>query len=114
MVTCTCTHFVTCTYTFCQDICLIEGDTMNLLYGELSKWKSFRNYAFAISLFLALGSPVNAATMSSPDGQIILTIETTTDESNPPTPHLVYQVSFRGKVLVEPSALRLDLEGQPP
>src|SRR5258708_17098922 len=93
---------------------LIEGDTMNLLYGELSKWKSFRNYAFAIHLDYALGSPVNAATVCSHDGRLILTIETTTEGTNPPTPHLVYQVSFRGKVLVEPSALRLDLEGQPP
>jgi len=87
---------------------------MNLLYGELSNWKSFRKYAFSISLFLAIGSSVNAATVSSPDGRLILTIETTTEGTNPPTPHLAYQVSFRGKVLVEPSALRLDLEGQPP
>ena len=87
---------------------------MNLLYGELSKWKSFRKYASSISLFLALGSSVNAATLSSPDGRLILTIETTTEGTNPPTTHLVYQLSFRGKLLVEPSALRLDLEGQPP
>ena len=88
---------------------------MNLLYGELSNWKSFRKYASSISLFLlALGSSVNAATVSSPDGRLILTIETTTEGTNPPTPHLVYQLSFRGKLLVEPSALRLDLEGQPP
>src|SRR5258706_15567303 len=87
---------------------------MNLLYGELSNWKSFRKYAFSISLFLAIGSSVNAATVSSPDGRLILTIETTTEGTNPPTPHLAYQVSFRGKVLVQPSALRLDLESQPP
>jgi alpha-glucosidase len=89
-------------------------DTMNLVNGELSKWKSLRKYAFSISLFLALGWSVNAATVSSPDGRLILTIETTTEGTNPPTPHLVYQLSFRGKLLVEPSALRLDLEGQPP
>ncbi len=87
---------------------------MNMLYGELSKWKSFRKYAFSISLFLALGSSVNAATVSSPDGRLILTIETTTEGTNPPTPHLVYQLAFRGKLLIEPSALRLELEGQPP
>ena len=87
---------------------------MNLLYGELSKWKSFRKYAFSISLSLALGSSVNAATVSSPDGRLVLTIETTTEGTNPPTPHLVYQLSFQGKLLIEPSALRLDLEGQPP
>jgi alpha-glucosidase len=87
---------------------------MNLLDGKLSTWKSFRKYAFSISLFLALGSSVNAATVSSPDGRLVLTIETTTEGTNPPTPHLVYQLSFQGKLLIEPSALRLDLEGQPP
>lgn len=86
---------------------------MNLLYGELSNWKSFRKYGFSISLFLALGSSVNAATVSSPDGRLILTIETTTEGTNPPTPHLVYQLAFRGKLLIEPSALRLDLKGHP-
>ena len=87
---------------------------MILLYGELSKWESFWKYAFTISLYLALGSSVNAATVSSPDGRLVLTIDTTTDGATPPTPHLIYQLSFRGKLLVEPSALRLDLEGQPP
>ena len=72
---------------------------MNLVYGELPKWKSFRKYAFSISLFLALGSSVNAATVASPDGRLILTIETTTEGTNPPTPHLVYQLSFRGELL---------------
>jgi alpha-glucosidase len=74
----------------------------------------FANTHPSISLFLALGSSVNAATVSSPDGRLTLTIETTTEETNPPTTHFVYQLSFRGKLLVEPSALRLDLEGQPP
>jgi alpha-glucosidase len=87
---------------------------MNMLNGELSKWKSFRKYAFSISLFLALGSSVNATTVSSPDGRLVLTIQITTDGANPPTPHLFYQLSFRGKLLIEPSALRLDLEGQSP
>src|ERR1700756_3553201 len=87
---------------------------MNLLDGKLSKWKSLQKYAFSISLFLALGSSVNAATVSSPDGRLILTIETATEGTNSPTPHLVYQLSFQGKSLIEPSALRLDLEGQPP
>jgi alpha-glucosidase len=85
---------------------------MNLIYRELSKWKSFGKYAFSISLFLALGSSVNAATVTSPDGRLILTIETTTEGTNPPSPHLVYQLSFQGKSLIEPSGLRLDLEGQ--
>src|SRR6266481_4622090 len=84
------------------------------LREEILTWKSFCKYGFSIFLFLALGSPANAVTVSSPDGRLVLTIDTTTDGANPPTAHLVYQLSFRGKLLVEPSALRLDLEGQPP
>src|ERR1700716_2073235 len=95
-------------------IFFVIEDTMNMLYGELSKWESFRKYAFSISLFLALGSSVNAATVSSPDGRLILTIETTTNGATPPTPRLVYQLSFRRNLLVEPAALQLDLEGRPP
>jgi alpha-glucosidase len=87
---------------------------MNLLCGELSKWKSFRKYALSISLLFVFGLPVNAATVSSPDGRLVLTIQITTDGANLPTRHLVYQLSFRGKLLIEPSALRLDLEGQSP
>ena len=120
MVTCTCTHLDRCNVHvhvvsryFCD-----RGHDDQKLYGKLSKWKSFRKYAFSISLFLALGLSVNAAsenaaTVSSPDGRLTLTIETTTEGTNPPSPHLVYQLSSRGKLLVEPSALRLDLEGQP-
>jgi alpha-glucosidase len=89
-------------------------DPMNLPYGQLSNWKSFRKYAFSISLFLIFGLPINGATVSSPDGRLLLTIDTATDGTNPPTQHLVYQMSFRGKLLIGPSALRLDLEGQPP
>ena len=86
----------------------------NLLKGG-SKW-SFHKYAIFISLLLAFGSLLNAATVTSPDGRLILTIETTAtaDGKNASTPHLVYQLSFRGKLLIESSALRLDLEGQPP
>jgi alpha-glucosidase len=60
----------------------------------------------------ALAAP---ATVSSPDGRLTLIIDTTSEgETSSSQQHLVYQVSFRGKVLIEPSALRLDLEGQPP
>src|SRR6266481_1746818 len=84
------------------------------LREEILTWKSFCKYGFSIFLFLALGSPANAVTVSSPDGRLVLTIEATTDGTNPPTPRLVYKVSFRGKQLIEASALRLDLEGQHP
>jgi alpha-glucosidase len=87
---------------------------MNLLYGKSPKWKSFRKYAFSLFLLLVLGSSVKATTVSSPDGRLILTIETTAEGTTPPTPHLVYQLAFRGKLLIESSTLRLDLEGQPP
>src|SRR5258708_20512828 len=86
---------------------------MMSLRKEILTWKSLCKYVFSIFLFLALGLPVNAATVSSPDGRLVLTIETTTGGANPPTPHLVYQLSFRGKVLVQPSVLRLDVDDQP-
>ena len=92
---------------------LQNADMMNLLNGGLLKW-SFCKYAFLISLFLAFGPLVNAATLSSPDGRLVLAIETTIEGNDPPTPHLVYQLAFRGKLLIEPSVLRLDLESQPP
>jgi alpha-glucosidase len=70
------------------------------------------------SLFLVLLTAIvpqsNAATLTSPDGRIVLTIETVTNTATPPVQELVYRVTFRGKSLVENSALRLELEGQSP
>ena len=64
------------------------------------------------------------ATLRSPNGQLAITFRTvaitpTEDDARKiePAPaggQLVYEISFRGKSLVEPSALRLDLGGQPP
>ena len=87
---------------------------MKVIGGELLTWRVFGRYALLVSLFLAFEARLHAATVSSPDGRLILTIETTTYGTNPPRPHLIYQLSFRGKLLIEPSALRLDLENQPP
>jgi alpha-glucosidase len=62
--------------------------------------------------------------LRSPNGQLAITFRTvaitpTEDDGRKVEPapaggQLVYEVSFRGKSLVEPSALRLDLSGQPP
>ena len=65
-------------------------------------------------LFLALGSRAFAATLSSPDGRLVFTIETTAAEGNSSPQRLVYEVAFRGKPVIQQSALQLDLEGQPP
>jgi alpha-glucosidase len=65
-------------------------------------------------LLLALAARAHAATVSSPDGRLLLTVDTASDGTAPSGRHLVYQISFRGKPLIEQSALRLDLEGQPP
>jgi alpha-glucosidase len=69
-----------------------------------------------------------AATLSSPNGLLAITFQTV--ERRPPAGpggqaapgkvpapaggQLVYTVSFQGKLLIEPSALRLDLQGQTP
>ncbi len=55
------------------------------------------------------------AVVNSPDGRLAISFRTVAQ--NQPAPaggQLVYMVSFQGKPLIEPSALRLDLKGQPP
>src|SRR6266576_5950646 len=74
----------------------------------------FHKLTFLTWLVLAFGAPATAATVSSPDGRLVLTIETIATEGNPVGQRLVYKVSFSGKQLIEASALRLDLEGQSP
>jgi alpha-glucosidase len=65
---------------------------------------------------LALASLSHAETLSSPDGRLVLVIETQPPASaaDSASGQLVYRVAFRGKSLVEQSALRLELEGQRP
>lgn len=56
-----------------------------------------------------------AAVLKSPDGRLQLTFRTVSkDEPAPEGGQLVYEVSFQGKPLIEPSALRLELQGQRP
>jgi len=74
----------------------------------------FHRLTFLTWLVLAFGAPATAASVSSPDGRLVLTLETIATEGNPVAQRLVYKVSFRGKQLIEASALRLDLEGQSP
>ena len=57
---------------------------------------------------LAAGAQPGAAVLRSPDGRLAITFQTVSGGG------LVYDVSFQGKSLVAPSALRLDLKDQPP
>jgi alpha-glucosidase len=70
-------------------------------------------------------SPGKAVVLDSPDGRLAITFQTISDaasnRANPVNPQnqsarapsqLVYAVSFQGKALLDPSALRLDLQGQ--
>lgn len=55
------------------------------------------------------------ARLQSPDGRIKITFHTVLkDRPSPSGGQLVYSVSFRGKPLIEDSAMSLELEGQPP
>jgi alpha-glucosidase len=81
---------------------------------RLSNPSVFHKLTFLTWLVLAFGPPATAANVSSPDGRLVLTIETIATDGNPVAQRLVYKVSFRGKQLIEASALRLDLEGQSP
>ncbi len=65
------------------------------------------------SLFF-FGLTAWAETLSSPDGRLVLVIETSASAANPQESQLVYRVTFRGKPLVDQSTLRLELEGQHP
>jgi alpha-glucosidase len=69
----------------------------------------------ALLLFLSVGafhSSASAQTVSSPDGRLVLTIEAAPNRATPEASPLTYQAAFRGKLLIERSALRLEFEGQ--
>jgi alpha-glucosidase len=91
-----------------------NGDLMIIRNRRLSNPSVFYRLTFLTWLVLAFGARATAANVSSPDGRLVLTIETIATEGNPVAQRLVYKVSFRGKQLIEASALRLDLEGQSP
>ncbi len=75
----------------------------------------------------AFGQP-GVASLNSPDGRLTITFETVASSQpgrrgrqaspasqvSPDGGSLVYLVNFQGKSLFQPSALRLDLKGQPP
>src|SRR3990172_3673486 len=64
----------------------------------------------------ALSSPqIGSSTLKSPDGNLVITFETVDgDKPSPAGGKLVYAVSFRGKQLIDRSALSLELQGQRP
>ena len=62
----------------------------------------------------ASAQPVPAA-LRSPDGSLVISFETLQNKQpNPAGGQLVYSVTFQRKPLIEPSVLRLDLEGARP
>jgi alpha-glucosidase len=73
-----------------------------------------RHLVALVFALYALPRAQQAETLTSPNGQVVLTIEAATNGATPPVSSLVYQVSFRGKLLIERSALRLEFEGQRP
>ncbi|MGA7313117.1 MAG: glycoside hydrolase family 97 protein [Silvibacterium sp.] len=78
----------------------------------LTSMRCLRGSAFLLFLLFVLTAW--GETLSSPDGRLVLLIETSANTTNPQEAQLVYRVTFRGKPLVEQSALRLELEGQHP
>lgn len=68
----------------------------------------FRIAILCLTLIPAAPAQSGTAAVHSPDGRLAITFRTTA------TGQLVYEVAFQGKVLIEPSALRLDLKDQPP
>lgn len=79
-----------------------------------------RSVAPVMFALLAAGSAnifgaSGAADLKSPDGNLVISFHTETrDRTISGSEPLVYSVSFRGKPLIEDSALRLELEGQSP
>ena len=86
-------------------------------------------YLFCGLLMVIWAAVASATTLTSPDGRLVLAIETQVPPVAPPGPggpsasaipanpgaeQLVYRVTYRGKALIENSALRLELEGQRP
>jgi alpha-glucosidase len=68
----------------------------------------------ALCVLAALARPALAADVTSPDGQLKITIETAANDAAAESGPLTYAVSFRGQPLVDRSALRLELQGRAP
>src|SRR5262245_34505669 len=62
--------------------------------------------------FFSLQFSALAQTVSSPNGRLLLTFEAAPNGATPPASPLSYQLSFRGKPLIERSALRMEFEGR--
>jgi alpha-glucosidase len=72
------------------------------------KWR----IGITLCFYLAVVARLHANEVRSPNGKLVLTIETLPSAPNAPTGRLVYRVSYGEKALVEESALKLELEGQ--
>jgi alpha-glucosidase len=90
-----------------------EHPVMSSFDSRLARRNLFQCVVFLSLVCLALGPSSTAATLSSPDGKLSLSLETVADAGIPPAQRLVYTVQFCGKQVIEPSALRLEFEGQP-
>ena len=73
----------------------------------------FRRTALCL-VFPALLSARSTATLKSPDGNLVITFQTVQNGQPEQTGQLAYSVSFRGKPLIDASALRLELQSQHP
>src|ERR1017187_2373152 len=67
-------------------------------------------YALILSLTAASFAQPSPVALQSPDGRLAISFRTNDTASG----QLVYFVTFQGKPLIEPSALKLDLQGQRP
>src|SRR5882724_2661921 len=88
------------------DATIRNGDVMNIRDPRLSGSSIINKLMLLTWLLLAFGTLAAAADVSSPDGRLVLTVDTTPTETNPAVQRLVYKVSFRGKELIEASTLR--------
>ena len=69
----------------------------------------------ALVLLLVLSTSLPAATVSSPDGKIIVTVGVKEKlEPYPAGKRLYYSIAFGGKPILEDSPFRLDFKGMPP
>ncbi|MGH9159310.1 MAG: glycoside hydrolase family 97 protein [Vicinamibacteraceae bacterium] len=73
-------------------------------------------FTICVTTLLALAqTPKEPVSLASPDGKLTITFETAeADESAKGARQLVYSASYQGKPLMTASALRLDLQGEPP
>lgn len=86
--------------------------------------RTIRSLLLACATVTMAFGQAGVAALTSPDGRLVIDFRTIARSQgrqatpvSQPVPEggqLVYLVSFQGKPLIEPSALRLDLKGQPP